>query len=63
MLTLTLQATAWYFLELIFRNDTEVGVKGWFGCVSKSAALGIPLIDSMYSTDPNAGFYMLPLLI
>ena len=37
---------------------------GMFGCVQKSAAVGIPLIGAIYEHDPKlAGLYTLPLLI
>jgi sodium/bile acid cotransporter 7 len=36
---------------------------GVYGCVNKTLALGIPLIDSMYGDDPNVGLYSLPHLV
>jgi sodium/bile acid cotransporter 7 len=53
----------WYLLKLFFRDEPELRVMGFFGCVNKTVALGIPLIDSIYGSNPNAGLYTLPLLI
>merc|ERR1711957_807569 len=51
-------------LRLLFRDSPRLRVMGIYGCVQKSAAVGIPLIGAIYENDPTlAGLYTLPLLI
>jgi len=55
---------AWICLKILFRDSPRLRVMGIFGCVQKSAAVGIPLIGAIYEHDPKlAGLYTLPLLI
>jgi sodium/bile acid cotransporter 7 len=63
LLLLSSMILGWFLLKLLFRDEPELRVMGVFGCVNKTVALGIPLIDAIYGSDPNAGLYTLPLLI
>lgn len=55
---------AWLSLKVLFRDEPRLRVMGIYGCVQKSAAVGIPLIGAIYENDPKlAGLYTLPLLI
>jgi sodium/bile acid cotransporter 7 len=63
LLMVSMQAMAWYLLRIFFEDEPELRVMGVFGSINKTVALGVPLIDSIYGTDPNAGLYTLPLLI
>jgi hypothetical protein len=36
---------------------------GLFGCTHKTVAMGVPLINAIYESDPAVGLYTLPLLI
>jgi len=55
---------AWILLKLLFRDSPRLRVMGIYGCVQKSAAVGIPLIGAIYENNPTlAGLYTLPLLI
>jgi solute carrier family 10 (sodium/bile acid cotransporter), member 7 len=54
---------SWELLRIFFRDEPELRVAGLFNCVSKTIALGVPLINSMYEDDPNIALYTLPILI
>jgi sodium/bile acid cotransporter 7 len=56
---------AWSILVMLFRNEPRLIAMGLFGCTHKTVAMGIPLINSMYSDiNPSlVGLYTLPLLI
>ena len=55
---------SWILLKLLFRDSPRLRVMGIYGCVQKSAAVGIPLIGAIYENNPAlAGLYTLPLLI
>ncbi|KAL3809800.1 hypothetical protein ACHAXA_003037 [Cyclostephanos tholiformis] len=56
---------AWISLGALFRNEPKLIAMGLFGCTHKTVAMGIPLINSMYSDiSPSlVGLYTLPLLI
>eukprot|EP00546_Thalassionema_frauenfeldii_P007816 CAMPEP_0178924044 /NCGR_PEP_ID=MMETSP0786-20121207/17100_1 /TAXON_ID=186022 /ORGANISM="Thalassionema frauenfeldii, Strain CCMP 1798" /LENGTH=428 /DNA_ID=CAMNT_0020598695 /DNA_START=174 /DNA_END=1460 /DNA_ORIENTATION=+ len=54
---------AWYLLKCFFPQRPKLRVMGLFGCTHKSVAMGIPLINAIYETNPNVGYYTLPLLV
>ena len=56
---------AWTSLGVLFRNEPKLRATGLFVCTHKTVALGIPLINSMYSDAAPAlvGMYTLPLLV
>lgn len=54
---------SWYCLKLLFPRQPKLRVMGLFGCTHKTVAMGIPLINALYSTNPEIGLYTLPLLI
>jgi solute carrier family 10 (sodium/bile acid cotransporter), member 7 len=54
---------AWFLMRLLFRDTPELRVMGLFGCTHKTVAMGVPLINAIYDTNPNVGLYTLPLLI
>jgi len=54
---------AWIFLFIFFNRQPQLRVCGLFGCSTKTAALGIPLISAIYEDHPKLGIYSLPLLI
>jgi len=56
-------AIAWVILFTFFNRNPQYRVVGLFGCSTKTAALGIPLISAIYEESPRLGIYTLPLLI
>lgn len=58
-----LMALAWICLRVLFRNEPKLQAMGLFGCTHKTVAMGVPLINSMYESNPMVGLYTLPLLI
>jgi len=54
---------AWLFLKIFFPNSPKLRVMGLFGCSHKTVAMGIPLINAIYETDPDLAFYTLPLIV
>lgn len=54
---------AWILLFIFFNRQPQLRVCGLFGCSTKTAALGIPLISAIYEDHPKLGIYTLPLLI
>lgn len=54
---------AWVMLFVFFNREPQLRVVGLFGCCTKTAALGIPLINAIYEDHPRLGIYTLPLLI
>ena len=54
---------AWICLRLLFRNEPKLQAMGLFGCTHKTVAMGVPLINAIYESNPNVGLYTLPLLI
>lgn len=54
---------AWILLFIIFNRKPKLRVVGLFGCSTKTAALGIPLISAIYEDHPKLGIFTLPLLI
>jgi sodium/bile acid cotransporter 7 len=59
----TLMVVAWFSLKLVFPNQPKLRVMGLFGCTHKTVAMGVPLINAIYESDPAVGLYTLPLLI
>jgi sodium/bile acid cotransporter 7 len=55
--------SSWYFLKIFWKNYPELRIMGFFGCHHKTLALGMPLINSIYSKNPKIGLYALPLII
>jgi len=58
-----LMALAWICLRVLFRNEPKLQAMGLFGCTNKTLSVGVPLINSMYESNPMVGLYTLPLLI
>ena len=58
-----LMALSWFSLKLLLPKKPTLRVMGLFGCTHKTVAMGIPLINSIYESDPLVGLYTLPLLI
>lgn len=56
-------AAAWAYLGFLFPEERELRVMGVYGCVHKTVAMGIPLLEAMFSGNSNLGMYTLPLLI
>ena len=54
---------AWICMFIFFNRQPKLRVCGLFGCCTKTAALGIPLISAIYEDHPKLGIYTLPLLI
>lgn len=54
---------AWGLMRWWFRDSPGLRVMGLFGCSHKTVAMGVPLINAIYDTNPNVGLYTLPLLI
>ncbi len=56
---------AWTSLGALFRDEPRLRAAGLFVCTHKTVALGIPLINSMYSdaAPELVGLYTLPLLV
>jgi sodium/bile acid cotransporter 7 len=54
---------AWIALFIFFNRMPKLRVVGLYGCSTKTAALGIPLISAIYEDSPKLGIYTLPLLI
>lgn len=59
----SLMVLAWYLMKLLFRNRPKLRVMGLYGCTHKTVAMGVPLINAIYESNPNVGLYTLPLLI
>jgi len=57
------KVAAWIYLGFLFPNESDLRVMGLFGCVQKTVAMGIPLLQAMFSGDSRLGMYSLPLLI
>ena len=58
-----LMVLAWMCLRILFRNEPKLQAMGLFGCTHKTVAMGVPLINAIYESNPNVGLYTLPLLI
>lgn len=57
------KAAAWAYLGCLFPEERELRVMGLFGCVHKTVAMGIPMLEAMFSGSSKIGMYTLPLLI
>jgi sodium/bile acid cotransporter 7 len=58
-----LMGLAWCSLRLLFRKQPKLQAMGLFGCTHKTVAMGVPLINAIYESNPLVGLYTLPLLI
>ncbi|KAJ8598712.1 hypothetical protein CTAYLR_010775 [Chrysophaeum taylorii] len=58
-------ALAWVLLGALFPDAPRLRVMGLFGCTHKTVAMGIPLIDAIFSDvqQSRVGIFLLPLLI
>lgn len=54
---------AWILLFIFFNKQPKLRVTGFFGCCTKTAALGIPLITAIYEDHPRLRIYTMPLLV
>ena len=63
LLMIMLMGISWFSLGFLFRDQPKSRAMGLFGCTMKTVALGVPLINSIYASDPDLGLYLLPLLI
>ncbi|EED96114.1 predicted protein [Thalassiosira pseudonana CCMP1335] len=54
---------AWFSLRILFRDEPKLQAMGLFGCTHKTVAMGVPLINAIYESNPLVGLYTLPLLI
>jgi sodium/bile acid cotransporter 7 len=54
---------AWAISHYFYRDLPRLRVVGLFGPVAKTTSLGIPLILSLYQSNPRATIYTLPVLI
>jgi solute carrier family 10 (sodium/bile acid cotransporter), member 7 len=63
LLLLSFMAASWYLMGTVFPNRPRMRVMSIFGCPSKTIALGIPVINSIYAGNPYLGLYALPILI
>lgn len=54
---------AWVCLRILFRDEPKLQAMGLFGCTHKTVAMGVPLINAIYESNPMVGLYTLPLLI
>ncbi len=63
ILLVSAMVIAWVLLFKFFNREPRLRVTGLFGCSTKTAALGIPLISAIYEDHPKLGMYTLPLLI
>eukprot|EP00804_Cyclotella_cryptica_P018423 CCRYP_004270-RA/>CCRYP_004270-RA protein AED:0.02 eAED:0.02 QI:868/1/1/1/1/1/2/333/274 len=54
---------AWLLLRVLFRKEPKLQAMGLFGCTQKTVAMGVPLINAIYESNPLVGLYTLPLLI
>jgi solute carrier family 10 (sodium/bile acid cotransporter), member 7 len=55
---------SWYTLPFVVPDHKpSLRVMGFFGCTFKTVSVGVPLIQAMYSGQPQAGLYTLPVLI
>jgi sodium/bile acid cotransporter 7 len=60
-----LMLLAWFSMPLFLGKDLEpkLRVMGLFGCTHKTVAMGVPMINAIYESDPWIGLIILPLLI
>jgi len=58
-----LMMLAWVCLRILFRDEPKLQAMGLFGCTHKTVAMGVPLINAIYESNPSVGLYTLPLLI
>jgi solute carrier family 10 (sodium/bile acid cotransporter), member 7 len=54
---------SWLLLRQFFPDAPELRVMGLFGCTHKTVAMGVPMINAIYSTSPYLAQYIMPLII
>ena len=59
----SMMTTTWFVMKYFFRDEPGLRVMGTYGCVSKTIALGIPLILSIFGGTEYESYYTLPILI
>ena len=62
-LLLAFKSLAWTYMAVLFRSEPELRVMGLFGCVHKTVAVGVPMLQAMFEGNPKLGMYTLPLLV
>jgi solute carrier family 10 (sodium/bile acid cotransporter), member 7 len=62
-LLITVTVLAWFLLRVLFPREPQLRVMGLFGCMQKSVAVGVPLINAIYEDNASVGLYTMPLLI
>ena len=62
-LLLAFKSFAWIYMAVLFQEEPELRVMGLFGCVHKTVAVGVPMLQAMFEGNPKLGMYTLPLLI
>ena len=62
-LLLAFKSLAWTYMAVLFRGEPELRVMGLFGCVHKTVAVGVPMLQAMFEGNPKLGMYTLPLLV
>lgn len=55
--------TMWLCLKYFYPDQPKLRVTGTFIAVQKTIALGVPLITSIYGSNPNLATYTLPILV
>jgi sodium/bile acid cotransporter 7 len=63
VMLVSVMVLAWVCLRILFRNEPKLQAMGLFGCTHKTVAMGVPLINAIYESNPMVGLYTLPLLI
>lgn len=62
-LLVSFMCLAWISLGIFFPRQPKRRVMGLYGCIQKTIALGIPLIQAVFAGSSNLGLYLLPLLV
>jgi solute carrier family 10 (sodium/bile acid cotransporter), member 7 len=62
-LLISVTVLAWFMLRVLFPREPQLRVMGLFGCMQKSVAVGVPLINAIYEDNASVGLYTMPLLI
>ena len=63
VMLVSVMVLAWVCLNILFREEPKLQAMGLFGCTHKTVAIGVPLINAIYESNPLVGLYTLPLLI
>ena len=62
-LVLFFKVLAWFYMASLFPRHPALRVMGFYGCMHKTVAAGVPLVQAMYGDDPRLSMYLLPLLV